>query len=427
MVRERLKLSSTKSFLESLIRRVLKKPTSPFSDSAQWISNGIKEVESLKHIELHVVSPHYGLNESLTVFQNNGVNYHFFKPDDQTITSKIIKRLFGNFKKRYLGNRKVLKNIISNINPDIIHMYGAENPIYSISGLDIDFKKHPFLVTLQTLMSDDDFKTNYPISEDDYNFRMKIEKNILERVSYIGSEIEKYRYIVWNHINPDAIFFHAHLALSERITINNSDKKYDFVYFSASIDKAADIAIEAFALAHRKFPQLTLNVIGETPEPFTSILMSRIIELGLQENVFFSGKLISHTEVLNQIQLSKFALLPIKIDIISGTIREAMFSGLPVVTTITPGGTPTLNNDRESVLLSDKEDSNSIAKNMIRLIENPSFAEELKENAIITVNERWNNTKIMEKLLIVYKAIINHHKNGVAISNELGTENPYLN
>lgn len=420
-IRENLHLSV--NYLEVFARKLLGKPPRKWEDYAAWISNGIKEFEKFEDIELHVISPHYGMAKRIESFQIDRIHYHFFKPDDDFVFYKAINNLTINLQSEYRGNRKIIKMFIESIKPDIIHMYGAENPYYSITALDIDIKKYPFLLSLQTLMSDPEFKDNYRIKRKNYFFRSGIEKKIIKRVKYIGSTIHKFKIIVWSDINSKAIFLNTILAVEQKIERNNCEKKYDFVFFSASITKNADIAVEAFALVCNKYPKIKLNIIGGMPEPFTSNLKFRIHELGIEKNVFFSGKFSEHKDVLEQIQFSKYALLPLKIDIVSGTIREAIYAGLPVVTTVT-AGTPLLNKKRESVLISEQNDIIGMADNMIRLIESPDLCKKLTQNALITANEFYSNNKSTVELINAYKAIINHHNNNIPIPIEIGVDNP---
>jgi len=422
-IRDRLRPKT--GFLEVMARKVWGMEEKKVADYAQWITNGIKEFEKMSNIELHIISPQYGMSKNKEVFKINGIQYYFYKPNDSFII-KFLSRLFNKYETDCKGNRKVTKELINKIQPDIIHMFGAENYYYSITALDIDLEKYPFMVSLQTFTSEPEFKSKDKLPSKFYDFRSKIECAVLGRVNYIGSRVQKYRQYIWENINRDVIFLNTTLAVEESVTISNVDKKYDFVSFSASIDKAADFAIEAFAIACTKYPDLTLNIIGGTPEPFTQNLKSRIKELGIERNVFFSGKLPTHDDVLKQIQLAKYALLPLKIDFISGTIREAMFAGLPIVTTVTHG-TPTLNEKRKSVLLSEQGDFETMADNIIQLIESPALAKELSENGLLTVHERWNNEKDMLELVEAYKAILNHHHNGITIPREIGTQNPNKN
>ena len=111
---------------------------------------------------------------------------------------------------------------------------------------------------------------------------------------------------------------------------------------------------------------------------------------------------------------ARFAVLPLKIDYISGTIREAMANGIPVVTTITPG-TPMLNEIRESVILSEKGDYSAMAKNMFLLMEDESFVNKISQNAAITVKEILNNTTEMRHWVDIYRAIIANKRENLPI------------
>jgi len=392
------------SIVELLIRKYLKKHKS-WKDFAKWISNGIKEFEKFNDIELHVVSPHYGIKKRINSFELNGIFYHFFKPDDDSIIKKIRKSISKNIESDYEGNRKVISSLIESINPDVIHMYGAENPYYSISALDIDLSKYPLMVSLQTLMSDSVFLKNYPIDNRSYNFRSSIEQKIIKRIDYIGSSVQKYRQVIWSSFNPKAIFFKTYLAVEEKVDIINMDKKYDFVFFAANISKAVDYAIEAFALAKRKHDNITLHVIGDYDDSLMAEIKQQLERIGILEGIDFTGKLPTYNDVINEIRKARFALIPLKVDMISGTVRESMANGLPVITTITPL-TPELNSRRDSVLLSEKGDFQTMADNMCRLIEDDMLVETLKENGYLTVREMYDNNHAMKVWKNYYELIV---------------------
>ena len=423
-VRKRLNFSIR--VFERFMRWILHREEKKYSDFAPWISNGILEFEKIKDIELHVISPHYGIKNKIEEFEINGVFYHIFMPDDNLIIKRIFNKLCKKKRYSYRANRKIVQNIIDHVNPDLIHMYGAENPYYSITALDVDIKKYPFLVSLQTLMSDPEYKKKNTEPSEIYDFRSDIERKIIKRVAYLGSTVPSYRNIVWRDINPNSIFTKTFLFLVHKISFQNKEKLYDFVYFAEKIEKAVDIAIEVFALACKKYPSLTLNIIGGSTPSYKQQIQNRISELKIEKNVLFSGKLSTHKEVLDQINKSRYALLPLKIDVISGTIREAIYSHLPVITTAT-SGTPSLNDKRESILISDHDNFQEMAQNMIKLIESPEYAEKLTKNALITANERWNNNRSINQLIEAYKAIIENHNNDTPIPEEIGTKNPRIN
>ena len=168
---------------------------------------------------------------------------------------------------------------------------------------------------------------------------------------------------------------------------------------------------------------LVTIVVGDYDEDFKLQLDARIAELGITDNVVITGKLQTHDDVIDEIKKARFALLPLKIDFISGTIREAIACGLPVVTTIT-AGTPTLNEKRESVLLSTIGDHEALAANMIRLIDSEDLSDKLIANGLETIDEMYGNKAMALKLRDVYKALYAKFTEGKEIPEEFYTLNP---
>ena len=126
----------------------------------------------------------------------------------------------------------------------------------------------------------------------------------------------------------------------------------------------------------------------------------------------------THDDVINEVRKARFALLPLKVDLVSGTIREAMANGIPVVTTITPG-TPKLNERRRSVLLSEKGDFEGMAQNMIDLIEMEGLEDTLRLNAYETIKEKYDNASIVKEWHDAYFQILENKCTGAPISMEI--------
>ena len=389
----RKNLSFSKLYWGSIFRQVIRK--NGHSDYAVWDANAISEMEKkLDGIDLHIVAPHRGISH-LQEFVNKGIHYHIFWSEWAIITEKI-KRLFGvQNKNAYRINRRIISKIIDLIKPDVVHVIGVENLFYSLGVLDIS-PSIPVIAQLQTLVSDDRFKDNARSSKKAYEFHSEMEKRVLLRSNYIGTTVSRFRQIILKEIKPNAVFIDTTLPVTEVVNFGNEVKEFDFVYFAANISKAVDLAIEAFALASKTFPNITLDIVGGYSNDYKEVIDKRIKELGIETKVFFEGHLATHDDVLRRIRHSRYALLPLKIDIVSGTIREAMANGLPVVTTITPG-TPMLNKERECVLLSPVGDHQAMANNMMRLLQDSDFARMLRENARIVAGNRISNEKIVEK------------------------------
>lgn len=411
-----LKIGLMRKLLSRLIHKTVSIDVPEFS---VWISNGIREMEKFKGIELHVVSPYPNLKGSFQEFQLNGVYYHFFHNEDDFLRVKLFKKFFNPSFYRYRNNRQKIIRIISKIQPDIVHLFGAENPYYSLSILDVP-REIPTIVQLQTLLCDPDFKKNYPISDGVYRYTSKIEKSIIKNVRYVGTTAEKFIKIIKAKVSPDAVIINTSLALAEPIYRGTDEKKFDFVYFAANINKAADLAFEAFGRVLQHYPMVTLDVIGQCDKSFKTQLDEIITHYNMADSVFFEGRMMTHEDLLRQIRKSRFALLPLKIDLTSSTIREAMANGLPVVTTDTGVlGTKKLNSKIQSVMISSIGDHQALADNMIRLLNDNVLAEDLRQNAYQLRIEANSNKKVVEKYVEAYKACIDNCLNGTPLPDTL--------
>lgn len=372
--------------LINIINKIRKKNN--IADYGVWNTNAIKEFKKFDDIELHIIAAHTNIS-GIQEFISDNVYYHIFGTDDNSIVN-IFKRKI--LKQQHRDNRKNIKTICSivhKINPDIIHLIGAENPQYSESVLHMP-KDRPLIVALQTLMIDPDFFANYPISKEEYEYRSNIERKVLLRADYLSFRAKRFKEVLEQEFGSNLNILDMPLVVGEEIRIENCKKEYDFVYFAADISKAVDYAIEAFALAKTKYPNITLHVVGGYNDRYMQQIQLRIQELKLSSSIDFTGKLPTHDDVIKEIRKARFALLPLKIDLISGTIREAMANGLPVITTITPS-TPKLNEARQSILLSEKGDHKAMAEDMISLLNSKELAESIKANAFLTIKEKFDN------------------------------------
>jgi glycosyltransferase involved in cell wall biosynthesis len=254
-----------------------------------------------------------------------------------------------------------------------------------------------------------EFLANYPMSKEEYAYRSELEEKILKRADYIATGTVNYQTFIESILGYKEKLKKITLAVGEDVIIEDYEKTYDFVYFAASISKAVDYALEAFALAQRNHPSIKLHIVGGYDDSLMLQLNKRMQELGLRDEVDFTGKLPTHHDVISEIRKAKFAVLPLKVDLIASTLREAMANGLPVVTTVTPA-TPTLNETRESVLLSDIGDFAKMAENMCRLMADENLSQELRNNAARTVEELYSNAANMSEWKSNYYAILKNER-----------------
>lgn len=389
-------------FYEKIIRKLFHlRSDNNDTDYAIWDTNAILEASKRADLDVYVIFPLYHVRKKCIKFDYSNVHYLGYKSEDDFFFIRILNRCgLKNYK--YLYNGCQINRLIKIVNPDIVHVFGAENFQYS-NAVHVISKRYPIIVQLQTLLNDPVFRGNYVYSDNELEHRCKIERQILKRADYIGVRNDKYRNIIKSFIN-NPNFLDTSLAVAPMIQ-KSEDAIYDCVYFSANINKAFDDALEVLGILKKKMPEIKCVIIGNYDSQYKIRIDYRISELNLNENLFFLGSLPSHEDVINNVLKAKVALLPLKVDLISSTIREAMACGIPVVTTITDG-TPVLNEEYKTVLLSEKGDYDDMANNVYNLLNDKGLYELLSENSLKYILDHFSNQKIVEDWVVNYKSII---------------------
>lgn len=403
LIRENLSLYdlSLKNFIKKCVGR---KPFH-YHDYGSWNTYTFSELEKYENLEVHVITSHPGMKNNRQDFNHNGVFYHCYVQSTDSYVKQILgikTEIFDSYPK----NRENVKGILLEVNPDVIYLVGAESPFYALSALDVDTTKKPLVVVMQTGLSEPAYLKLYPImSEETYKKSSTVEQAIFRHAQYVATDSSWYRSIARN-FNKDLIGVRYHFCANNRPKVDLSVKKeYDFAYWAANIAKAGEDALLAFCKAFKKNPSITLNMVGGYSEAFLqhcrTIMRENMIP---EENVVFSGYFPTHTDALQQVAKSRFALVPIKVDIVSVSIREAVFMHMPIVTFATKG-TPALNNGMERVLISNIGDHEDMAKNMLRLLDDANLANELADNAYSFAEEIWDNKKFVKVLVDEIRAV----------------------
>ncbi len=411
----RSKLSLSNFNIRNRLKRLFRKNNATiYHDFAPWVSNLIKEFEKFKDVQLHIIAPHAGLKRFTQEFELNGVFYHFFKPELPLFADRLINKLIGRKDRKYRLNRFFIARFIKNIQPDVINLIGTENPYYSISALDI--KNIPVFVSAQTVYTNPKRKE---LSGSIDLHRWNVELKIHQKERYFGCSGRMHRDLILKN-NPQAITFKHFFPIQIPYLVKEVPKEYDFIFFASQVTKKKGIedAIEALALVKKEYSQVTLNVVGRCEENYKSSILKRIAALSLQDNVTFNDYIPVHFDMHQHIKKARFALLPVKLDVISGTIIEAMLLELPLVTYKT-SGTPYLNKDGETVLLADIGDIETLAKQMLKLMNDPEYAGQLATKAKAFVEREFDNAKSAQRLLACLRAVVQHYYHNTPIPKQL--------
>jgi glycosyltransferase involved in cell wall biosynthesis len=154
-------------------------------------------------------------------------------------------------------------------------------------------------------------------------------------------------------------------------------------------EKGLATLLQAVAMARDQRPEIRLAIWGEGP--LRRELASLVTTLNLTASVDLPGSTDTPEAALRDLDIF---VLPSLSEACSNSLMEAMATGLPVVAT-SVGGNPELVEDEISGLLVPPEDSVALAKAIIRLTEDPAWAERLGRQA----RERAHVTFGMERMV----------------------------
>ena len=205
-------------------------------------------------------------------------------------------------------------------------------------------------------------------------------------------------------------FFPLYLQNKSTIILNPVNEKYvgvprtdkpdnAVVYSGRIVDfKNQSMLLRAFIRVHKAYPDMELRLYGGDSGDGTWEILEKIIS---DNNAAEYIKLLGASGNLEQ-ELSKGRLFAFSSDEegLPNSVIEAMALGLPVVSTDCPcGGPRTIIENEINGLLVPVGDEKAMAAAMVRLIENPDFAEKLGKKAREIVNitesnyiiDQWKN------------------------------------
>jgi len=429
-------------FSDDKIRsHLLLKKNHKIADYAVWITNQINGYEKRNDIELHIVSPHKGMQKKRQEFVINGVHYYFFKSDpflgkfidnvlnylcyyiSKGFINRILEEIRGIYRLVYYYPQKIyVKALVKRIKPDIIHLYGAENPYYSSTILGLMYFNIPICVLIQGVISDPQY---LQYGEADVS-RVKLERKIHKKVKYFFVGDPNHFNLV-KRDNPKAIF----LFSPEIRTINiNAEKEcvekiYDFVFFARITPlKGIEHLIEAISRLKNEYPEVSLLVLGPCSKSYLAYLMQLCNNKSVVNNITFGGHIQKREDLFRKALTAKIYVLPTLIEGLATSAVEAMLLGLPVITYAT-GGMPFLNKDGENVLMALTGDIDSLVLYMKKLLNDPVYAQELAKRGQDFAKRVFSEESNIETRIRQYRAIIANYKEGIPIPDELIFDGTY--
>lgn len=384
---------------------------SGFRDIAPWVGQIIQEFEKRSDIELYAVAPHIKLKKSIETFKIGRTSYYFYSSEYSSVL-----RLLNNYHiwKKLQNCSRIVSKIADTINPDVIVSYGTENPVNSYPAIQLN-KKYPVITVLQTIYNNPD-RIIYSTPN---RLIQELERDIVKNINYFGTSFNFYSNLL-RQMKKDAVILKYYYLSTPFPKINKVDKVYDFVNYAFNMDlrKGDEDSIRALSIVKKRYPNVTLNIAGGITIERKEYLKKIISELGLTQNVSFTGMFERKEDMYQHIAQARFAVLPVKMDMISTTMKESMYYNIPVVTNITPE-TPYLNRVKTRMLLVEKDNIESLANNMLKLLESPSLAKKIADNGYEYMMFEMNNDGKVETILKTLTSIIANFKYNKPIEKSL--------
>lgn len=411
-VRDRLPLDNRKLYTK--VRKLLGMPTKSvgYGDIAPWDRAIINDLKQRGDIDLYVISAHSGLKKPVCQFEMDGVHYWFIRCD----FTNMLQRLVPNdalWRKLNTLTPKVHR-IIDAIKPDIVNLQGNENSYYSATVLGLH--GYPIYSICQTIYNNPNRAKYGEVSSKNATTEMEIFK----KVKYFGVYC-KMHYDLLRELSPESyIFKFGYPGTGTLLQPTQTEKVYDFVNFAMGISdkKGYYDAVKALAIVKNVYPSVKLNLVGGADDIEMAKLTTLIADLELEKNVVLTPFFSKQGDMFLHIQKSRYALLPCKLDNVSGTMNQAMQLGLPMIVYKT-AGTPKFNKEKECVLIAEHSSIEDLAAKMLLLMEHPEKAEQLRKNALEYQKMRAEKIKSNgDRLVENYKAVIAHYRDGQVIPQE---------
>ena len=220
--------------------------------------------------------------------------------------------------------------------------------------------------------------------------------NAMYRNTWYMLGVRKKIVIIPNGINPPHFLPRADARIALLPNLPHSYTTWIGTIAELHPTKCIDMAIEAFALFAKKFPQTALVVIGEGEK--RKELEAQIAKHDLQDRIFLVGHKHEAARLLKAFDIFT---LPSRSEGLAYVLIEAGFAELPVVATRV-GGIPEIIEHQRTGLLVRPRDPQDLAEKLQTLIEQPRTRATLAHNLHQKVTAQFSLRHMVEKTLAVY-------------------------
>ena len=406
------------------VSKLMKEESSPLGG---WLINASKEISNKKDVELSIIFPKDDIKEYKKL-SGEDITYYAFKP----VTDKDKKLIEYN---------PILENIIKEVNPDIVHIYGTEiahtlsmvnvcnknqiKIIISIQGLVSVISKHTYAdlpwkvihgFTLRNILLKDSvagLKKLY----------FKRGKNEIEAVKKVNHIIGR---TTWDkactsQMNESAKYHFCNETLREEFyknqwDINRCEKHSIFISQAQNPIKGLHYLLEAMPTILSRYPDSKLYIGGkniiksETYKDklkmtyYSKYIRSMINKLNLNDKTIFTG-LLNEKEMCERYLKSHVFVCPSSIENSPNALGEAMILGVPCVASDVGGIVDMLKHNEEGFVYQ-SDAPYMMAHYICEMFKNEDLTLELSKNARAHAMKTHDKDINTERLMKIYEELV---------------------
>jgi len=378
--------------------------------------------------------------ESIQLFNISQANVNkTIRQDSQVINQWLVP--YESLKKNGLPSSQTIQeiiNIIADIKPDIIHIWGIENYwgllsargiikgkiILEIQGLKFECQKYiyaglSFFDILKCFGIKEFLKPWGSLMGLKYSFKRwgKFEKEILLGHSNISTQSDWVRAYV-KSVNPKAQIFNTSISLRKEFIESPKWEKINCVshqIFTSTSSvmpyKGLHILIDAIGVLKKKYPKIKLVIAGSYQsgirrDGYTKWLIRKIKLLNLEENIDWVGPLDAENIVLLLLK-SNVAVIPSFIETYCLALNEALAIGIPTVVSFS-GAMPELAIHEKSAIFFPPGDAIMCAFAIEKLLDDNNYAIKISQKAY-SFNKLKNNINIADIQMTNYFRLLHNN------------------
>ena len=397
---------------------------SPFGG---WLINASKDLAEQEGIELSIAFPIKNIS-NFKKLKGKQITYYAFRE----VKDKDLK---------LIENNTILKDIVKEVKPDLVHIYGTElahtlsmvnvcrkekiETVISIQGLVSVIENHMFAslpfkavygATLRNLLRKDNVVGLKKI----FIKRGKNEIEAIKKTNHIIGRTTWDRACI-SQINPNAQYHFCNESLREEFykhewSLDKCEKHSIFLSQGQYPVKGLHYVLQAMPFILKKYPDSRVYISGKDITKSDTLkdrllmtyygkYINKIIKkLKIEDKVVFTG-LLDEKQMCQQYLNSHVFVCPSSIENSPNSLGEAMILGVPCVASYV-GGVPDMLKHGEEGFIYQTDAPYMLAHYVCEIFENEdlalSFSKEAREHALKT-HDRETNTK---RLIEIYNSIL---------------------